>query len=144
MSSKTIRFEIVTPERIVLQEDVLQATIPTKAGEITVFPHHIPLVSILRPGTIELKTSSGEKEIIAVSKGFIEVLRNKIVILADTAEIAKEINLERAEEAKKRAEEIKKGLIHKDDVSFADILTQIEKETARSHAARRWRKIQNI
>lgn len=144
MHRKTIRFEIVTPERTVLKEEVLQATIPTKAGEITVLPHHIPLVSILRPGIIELKTASGEKELVAVSKGFVEVLRNKIVILADTAEMAKEIDLERAEEAKRRAEEIRKGLIHKDDVSFVDILAQIEKETARTHAAKRWRRIQNI
>lgn len=144
MDRKIIQFEIVTPERTVLKKEVLHATIPTKAGEITIYPHHIPLVSIIKPGTIELKTAGGEKEIIAVSSGFIEVLRNKIVVLADTAEMAGEINLDRAEEARKRAEDIKKGLMHKDDVSFADTLAQIEKETARTHAARRWRKIQNI
>lgn len=144
MHRKTIQFEIVTPERVVLKEEVLQATIPTKAGEITVLPHHIPLISILTPGVIEMKNRAGEKEFVAVSGGFVEVLRNKIVILADTAEMAREIDLERAEEAKKRAEGIRKGIMHKDDVSFANILTQIEKETARTHAAKRWRRIQNI
>ncbi|OGD23597.1 ATP synthase F1 subunit epsilon [Candidatus Azambacteria bacterium RBG_16_47_10] len=144
MDRKTIHFEIVTPERVVLQKEVLQVTVPTKEGEITVLPHHIPLISILKPGIIELKTPSGEKEIVAVSKGFIEVLRNKIVVLADTAEMAKEIDLDRAEEARKRAEDIKKDLTHKDDVSFADVLAQIEKETARAHTARRWRKLQNL
>lgn len=144
MDRKTIQFEIVTPERIVLKEQVTQATIPTKAGEITVLPHHIPLVSILKPGTIELRTAAGQREIVAVSKGFIEVLRNKIVILADTAETGREIDLERAEEARKRAEDIKKDMTHKDDVSFVDIMAQIEKETARTHAARRWRKLQDL
>lgn len=144
MHRKTIQFEIVTPERVVLKEEVLQATIPTKAGEITVLPHHIPLISILTPGVIEMKIRSGEKEIVAVSGGFVEVLRNKIVILADTAEMAKEIDLERAEEAKKRAEGIRREMVHADDLRFADMAALIEKELARTSAAKRWRKMQNI
>ena len=68
---KTIEFEIVTPERVVLKEEVLQATIPTQSGEITILPDHIPLVSILNPGVIELKKPSGENEIISVSGGFV-------------------------------------------------------------------------
>jgi len=55
MSDKYIKFEIVTPERVVLKEEVRQVTVPTKAGEITVLPDHIPLVSSLMPGVIYLK-----------------------------------------------------------------------------------------
>ncbi|PIR57641.1 MAG: ATP synthase F1 subunit epsilon [Parcubacteria group bacterium CG10_big_fil_rev_8_21_14_0_10_38_31] len=144
MPQKTVEFEIVTPERIVFRGEVLQVTIPTKAGEITVLPEHIPLISILKPGVIEIKTQEKDKEIVAVSGGFIEVLKDKIVILADTAERAEEIDIEKAEEAIKRAEKIKIDGIHKDNVDFADITIKIEKELARSTAVKRWRKIKNI
>ncbi|MDD5626041.1 MAG: ATP synthase F1 subunit epsilon [Patescibacteria group bacterium] len=140
---KTIEFEIVTPERVVLKEEVLQATIPTQSGEITILPDHIPLVSILNPGVIELKKPSGENEIISVSGGFVEILKNKIIILADTAELAIELDEQRIEEARKRAEEMKKSK-DIDDVQFAEISGQIEKQLARSKAAKRWRNLKNI
>jgi len=140
---KTIEFEIVTPERVVLKEEVLQATIPTQSGEITILPDHIPLVSILNPGVIELKKPSGENEIISVSGGFVEILKNKIVILADTAELAIELDEQRIEEARKRAEEMKKSK-DVDAVQFAEISSKIEKQLARSKAAKRWRNLKNI
>ena len=112
---KTIKFELVTPERVVLKEEVLQATIPTQSGEITILPDHIPLVSILIPGVIELKKMTGESEVISVSGGFVEVLKNKLVILADTAELAIELDEQR-----------------------------IEKQLARSKAVKRWRNLNNI
>lgn len=141
---KTIKFEIVTPERIVLKEEAMQVTVPTKDGVITVLPHHIPLISILKPGVVEIKTITGEREVMAVSGGFVEVLRNKIVVLADTAERAEEIDIERAEEARKRAEEIKKDMAKQDDVQFAAIAAKIEKEFARTSAVGRWRKIKGL
>lgn len=85
---KIIKFEIVTPERTVLKQDILQVTLPTQSGEITILPDHIPLVSILKPGVLKIKTADQETEIMSVSGGFIEVLRDKVVILADTAERA--------------------------------------------------------
>ena len=81
-NQKTIKFEIVTPERVVLKQDIVSITAPTQSGEITILPDHIPLVSILKPGVVEVKLADGETEIIAVSGGFIEVLKEKIVILA--------------------------------------------------------------
>lgn len=144
MSQKTIKFEVVTPERVVLKEDVTQVTVPTKDGEITVLPEHIPLLSILKPGIIEVKKIDGKKDVIAVSGGFIDVLKNKIVILADTAELAEEIDLGKAEEARKRAEKIKEETMHRDDVDFAGLSSQIEKELARTSAVKRWRKIKGL
>ncbi|MDD2434010.1 MAG: F0F1 ATP synthase subunit epsilon, partial [Bacilli bacterium] len=60
---KSIKFEVVTPERVVSKQRVLQVTIPTESGEITVLPEHIPLVSILKPGVLELKTVDKKTEI---------------------------------------------------------------------------------
>ncbi len=140
---KTIKFELVTPERVVLKEEVLQATIPTQSGEITILPDHIPLVSILAPGVIELKKGTGENEVMSVSGGFVEILKNKIVILADTAELAVELDEQRIEEARKKAEEMKKWK-DIDAVQFAEISSLIEKQLARSKAVRRWRNLKNI
>lgn len=141
----TIKFEIVTPERVVLKTEVLQATVPTVSGEITILPHHIPLVSILQPGVIEVKKlGQSEVEIMAVSGGFVEVLKDKIVILADTAEKADELDEARIENAKQQAEELKKSATAADRIKFADINARIEKEWARSKAIKRWKKLKNI
>ncbi|MDD5031445.1 MAG: ATP synthase F1 subunit epsilon [Patescibacteria group bacterium] len=140
-SDKTIKFEVVTPERVVLKENIHQVTVPTRSGEITVLPNHTPLISILKPGVIELKKENGEVEIMSVSGGFIEVLKNKVVILADTAERAEELDLKRAEEARIRAEKIKEETRHEDAESFAAITAQLEKELARTKAVRRWKNL---
>jgi len=140
----SIKFEIVTPERVVLQDDVLHIVVPTREGEITVLPNHIPLVAMLKPGVLEVKKIDGSVEIMSVSGGFLEVLRDKVVVLADTAERAIEIDLDRAEEARARAEKIKREAVSRDDVNYADLSSQIAKELARVHAARKWRKIQRL
>lgn len=144
MSQKTIKFEIVTPERVVLKQEALQVTVPTTSGEITVLPDHIPLISILRPGVIEVKRVDNIVEIMSVSGGFIEVSKDKIVILADTAERAEELDETRIEEARKNAEELKKSAKETDDVDFAAVSARIEKELARVHAINRWRRLSNI
>ena len=141
MANKTIQFEIVTPERVVLKQEILQATVPTASGEITILPDHIPLVSILEPGVIEVKRADNVIEIMAVSGGFIEVMKDKIVILADTAERAEELDEAQIEAARQKAEELKKNAKSQDDVEFTDIAARLEKELARLHAVNRWRKL---
>lgn len=142
--SKTIKFEIVTPERVVLKELILQATVPTASGEITVLPYHIPLVSILKPGVLEVKKADGSTQIMSVSGGFIEVLADKIVILADSAERAEELDEDRIVSARAQAEENKKSAKFKDDIEFAGLSARIETELAREHALNKWRKLANI
>jgi len=124
-----------------MQEMVQQVVAPTKAGEITVLPGHIPLVSSLEAGVIETKNEKGENEVISVSGGFIEVLKEKIVVLADTAERAEELDEKRIEEARLRAEESKKEIKTFDRERFASINAKMAKELARSKAAKKWRKL---
>ena len=143
-NDKLIKFEIVTPERIVLKEFIRQITLPTKHGEITVLPNHIPLIATLNPGVIHLRKADDTPEILSVSGGFVEVLMNKVVVLADTAERAEEIDIERAEEAKRRAEQTMKGMKRADLESFTTVNAIIAKELARSRAAKLWRKLKNI
>jgi F-type H+-transporting ATPase subunit epsilon len=144
MSAQTIKFEIVTPERVVVREEVTQLSVPTTTGEITILPNHIPLVSILQPGVLEFKKADGSREVLAVSGGFIEVMKDKIVILADTAERGEELDEERIKAAQQRAEDLKKSAKAIDDVQFTDIAARIEKELARNRALDRWRKIKSL
>jgi len=144
MNEKYIKFEIVTPERVVLREEIMQITVPTKAGEITVLPDHIPLVSSLQPGVVHVKKRNGEDEIMSISGGFLEVLKNKVVILADTAERAVELDLTQTEEAYRRAAEMKEKARRGENVDFVEVNAAIERELARTKAIKRWRKIKNI
>ena len=140
-SDKVIKFEIVTQEGVVLKEMIYQVTVPTKEGEITILPKHMPLVSILVPGVVEIKKENGDMEIACVSGGFIEVLRNKVVLLADTAERASDIDVSRAEDARKRAEKSMKDVRQFDKERYAGISGAIAKEMARTKAVIKWKKI---
>jgi len=144
MSEKYIQFEIVTPERVVLREEITQITVPTKSGEITVLPDHIPLVSSLLSGVVHIKKKDGQEEVMSISGGFLEVLKNKVVILADTAERAEELDVDRAEEAYKRAAELKEKARRGENIDFVEVNAAIERELARTKAVKRWRKIKNI
>ncbi|MDD3285209.1 MAG: ATP synthase F1 subunit epsilon [Patescibacteria group bacterium] len=141
---KTIKFEIVTPERTVFKQEVVQVTVPTQSGEITVLPDHIPLVSILKPGVLEIKTANQETEIISVSGGFIEVLRDKIVILADTAERAQELDENIIAEARRRAEVSREEAMSQDNYDLSAVAARLEIEVARERALHKWRKLKNI
>lgn len=141
---KSIRFEIATLERTLMKQEVFQATIPTESGEITVLPEHIPLVSIIKPGVIEIKTTDGNTEIIAISGGFVEVLREKIVILADTAERAEELDESRIIEARKTAEEAKAEAMTQDNYDLSAVAARLDFELARDRALHKWRKLNNI
>ena len=109
--ARTLICEIVTPERIVYTNEVEMVVAPTIDGEIGILPLHAPLVSVLKPGEIRVKWNA-EKDVewFAVSGGYVQVHEDKVIILADHAEIASKIDIERARQAvervKKRIEEI--------------------------------------
>lgn len=141
MNNKTIQFEIVTPEKQVLKEEIMQVTLPTKRGEITVLPGHVPLVASLDAGVIEIAKKDGYHDIMSLAGGFVEVLRDKVVILADAAERAEEIDIARAEDARKTAEEEKQKIRHSDKERYAYIVSKLSKELARTKAVKRWENI---
>ncbi|MCF7860005.1 ATP synthase F1 subunit epsilon [Patescibacteria group bacterium] len=141
---KTIKFEIVTPENTVLSKEIIQVTVPTQDGEITILPEHIPLVSILIPGVLEIKTVDQEMEIISVSGGFIEVLRDKVVILADTAERAQDLDENLIVAAKTKAEKAKADALSHTDYDLSAVAARLEVEMARERALHKWRKLKNV
>src|SRR3954463_4217568 len=101
----TFQLEIVTPEKAVVREAATEAQIPGKKGYLGILPGHAPLITELAVGEITYKKPGGGEEHLAVAWGFAEVLPDKVVILAETAEKAEDIDLPRAQEQKKRAEE---------------------------------------
>ena len=134
-----IKLKITTPERVVLEDEVEQITLPTTNGEITVLPNHIPLITNLKPGIMEAK-KNGDEISMAVSGGFMELHDNELTILADTAERAEEIDLEEAEEARKRAEQMKQEHSKSmDEGQYAAVISQIENQLVRIKLAKKFR-----
>jgi len=102
-----IKLEIVTAERLVYSDDVDMVSAPGVMGTLGVLPKHTSLLTALEPGELRF-TKGDEEECFAVSGGFMEVGPDQVIVLADTAERADEIDLERAEAARQRAEKLLK------------------------------------
>ncbi len=100
----TFRLEIVTAERMVYSDDVDAVVAWGVEGQLGILPHHAPLMTILQPGDLMIRKNK-EEEYLAISGGFLEVRPDKVIILADACERADEIDIARAEEAKRRAQE---------------------------------------
>ncbi len=99
-----IRLDIVTAERLVYSEEVDTIIAPGIEGQLGILPHHAPLMTILQAGEMMVRRG-GEEFSLAISGGFLEVRPDRVIVLADTAERDEEIDLARAEEAKRRAQE---------------------------------------
>jgi F-type H+-transporting ATPase subunit epsilon len=112
--------EIVTGEQVVYErDDVTMVVAPGAEGSLGILPRHAPLVSLLKEGELRIK-HGGEEDALAVHGGFIEVLNNRVVVLADTAERALDIDLDRAEEARRRAEEALRNAKDRTDIAAAE------------------------
>ena len=136
-----LKLKIATPEKVIYENEIIQVSIPTMDGEITVLPNHVPLVSVLKAGEMKIVDKDGE-QILAVSGGFLEVRgQNEIVILADNAERATEIDIDRAEQARLRAEELMKQTKSVEDVDFAKLQAMMEREMNRIRVGRKYKEI---
>ncbi len=105
-----LKLDIVTAERAVYSQDVDEVIAPGIDGELGILPEHAPLMTTLQPGMLTIK-KGGDELNLAVSGGFMEVRPDRVIILADAAEHAEEIDIARAEEARRRAEEAKAGAV---------------------------------
>ena len=98
-----IQLEIVTPERLVYEDEVNSVNVPGIEGELGILPHHAPLLSILGFGELRIR-KGGAEESFAIVGGFVQVRPDKVVVMAETADLAAEIDLEKAQEARREAE----------------------------------------
>jgi F-type H+-transporting ATPase subunit epsilon len=99
-----VRLDIVTAERVVYSEEVDIVVAPGVLGQLGILPHHAPLMTTLEPGELKVR-KGGEEYSLVISGGFLEVRPDRIIVLADAAERAEEIDIARAEAAKERAQQ---------------------------------------
>src|SRR3989338_1187076 len=133
-----IKLKIATPERVVLEDEIDQITLPTLNGESTVLPNHLPIVTSLKPGEI-LAKKEGNDLPLATSGGFVEFAENELTILADTAERVEEIDEARAEEGRSRAARLLEQQQGKSELDFASVAAKLEKELARLKVSQKYR-----
>jgi len=128
----TFTLEIVTPERKVYEDEVDMVIVRGVEGELGILPNHIPFVTPLKIAPLEIKKGSN-REAIAVSGGFMEVRKNKVVILAETAELPGEIDLERAKAAKERAQ--RRMQAKKEEIDFRRAEMALQRAATRINVA---------
>lgn len=129
-----ILLEIVTPERVVVAEDVDEVVLPGIEGEFGVLPGHIPFLTALKVGELVYKTKESTEHL-AVSWGYVEVTANSVKVLAETAEKATEIDLSRAATARNEAEKILTA--GKEDPEYEKAKVTLEKSVIRVQVASR-------
>jgi F-type H+-transporting ATPase subunit epsilon len=121
--ARTLLCEIVTPEKIVYTNEVEMVIAPTLDGEVGILPLHAPLVTVLRPGELRVRYNDNKDvEWFAVSGGYLQVYQDKVIVLADAAEHASRVDVERATKAKelleqRMAEMKEKPLMEREDMT---------------------------
>jgi F-type H+-transporting ATPase subunit epsilon len=131
----TLRLEVATPERLLLREQVTQAEVPGLDGALGILPEHAALLSELGCGPLSYVLENGQKKVMAVSGGYVEVGADFVRVLANRAEAATDIDTKRAEEALKRANE--RLLNPKADLDVVRALNAARRAQARLDAAAR-------
>jgi F-type H+-transporting ATPase subunit epsilon len=134
-----IRCEIVTAERVVFDGEVDMVVAPGIEGQLGILPHHAPLMTALTYGELTLQREGEQDEFIAIGGGFMEVGPDHVTILADSAERAEEIDEERAESARARAEETM-AQKKREDVDLARAEASLRRSLVRLKVARRKRR----
>lgn len=128
MSDKAIQLDIVSPVKTVFSGKVTSITAPGELGGFQVLYNHAPLISSLKIGTMKIVTEDGNTQFFAISSGILEVKHNVAVVLADAVETEEEIDLARAEQALRRAEEI----LSAENMYHEKELAKIEAERAKN------------
>ena len=134
----TIRCDIVSQDRQVYSGLADVVVLPGAAGQMGILPHHAPLLSSLGPGLVTVRYQ-GQEQVFTVTGGIVEVQPDQIIILADAAENVMEIDIARAEQARRRAEELLKQGPPPDTDEFLAIEAALKRSSLRLEAAKRFR-----
>ena len=135
-----IRCEIVSQDRMVFEGDVDIVVLPGSAGEMGILPHHAPLLTTLKYGVVKVRVKDKE-EIFTVAGGVAEIQPDIVTVLADAAENVLEIDLDRAEAARKRAEEMLEKGVPADTDTYLAVEAALRRSNLRLDAVRRYRKV---
>ena len=134
-----LNFEIVTAEKIVYSDEIDMLVVPGALGEMALLPMHAPIMTTIQPGELVVRKGSEDVSIF-VSGGFLELMNDKVTILADSAERADEIDVARAEAAKKRAEERRELKVADIDMARAEAALRRSLMRLRVYEKRRTRR----
>ena len=130
-----LQLEIVTPERLAYSDTVDSVVLPGSEGEMGVLPHHAPLLATLGIGELRIR-KGGAEEAFAIVGGFVQVRPDKVVVMAETADMASEIDLEKAQEARREAERaLESG--HQDAADLSIARAQLQQALLRIRVAER-------
>ncbi len=129
----TLRLNIVTAERSVFTDDVEMVVAPAQDGVVGILPHHAPLVTVLKPGELKL-VRGGEEELLAVHVGFLQARPDQVIILADAAERAEEIDLALSQAARDRA---RQALEHPSEGDVEVLRGALQRALLRVHVGER-------
>ena len=124
-----LHLEIVTPARLLLSEEVDDVQVPGKNGYLGILPGHAPLISELQIGELSYRQGKNRHRL-ALAMGYCEVVRDQVRILAETAEKADEIDLERARSSKERAEK-RLAEVNNPEIDFVRAMASLERAIAR-------------
>ncbi|MFH1075446.1 MAG: F0F1 ATP synthase subunit epsilon [Pseudomonadota bacterium] len=139
MAEKHLKLEIVTPEKIVIQDEAQIVVAPGTYGEFGVLPGHTPFLTTLKVGVVRYKDKSGHEQYIFTNGGFSEALPHKVTILTESAEKREDIDIERAKAAMRRAEDrlaaIQQAETKKEDLNNARVRASLQRALARIRVA---------
>src|SRR5512138_2442209 len=138
----TIRCEIVSQDRTVFQDDVDIIILPGVAGEMGILPHHAPVLTILKYGVIKIR-HGGQEEVFTVAGGLAEVQPDVVTILADAAENIREIDVTRAQAARKRAEDALAKLKPEDHDAYLRMEAALRRSNLRLDVVRRFHRVRD-
>lgn len=138
-----IKVEIVTQERTVFSGDVDSVNLPGSDGRLGILPNHASLLTTLSYGEVIVR-QGGQEDYYAVGGGFAEIQPEKVIVLADSAEHSNEIDLDRAQQARNRAEKMMKEGVPEDPDRYAQIQASLQRAQIRINVAHRRRRSSSV
>ena len=122
-TTHTIHVDVVSAEESIFSGEARFVALPGEAGELGIYPRHTPLITRVKPGSVRIEKADGDEEFIFVAGGILEVQPNRVTVLSDTAVRGKDLDEQKAEEAKRAAEEALKNA--KSDIDVARIQSEL-------------------
>ncbi|MBH1963600.1 MAG: F0F1 ATP synthase subunit epsilon [Comamonadaceae bacterium] len=135
--ANTIHVDVVSAEESIFSGEATFVALPGEAGELGIYPRHTPLITRIKPGSVRIKTVGGEEEFVFVAGGILEVQPNHVTVLSDTAIRGKDLDDEKANEAKLAAEEALKNA--KSEIDMARASSELAVLAAQIAALRKYR-----
>ncbi|WP_374670031.1 F0F1 ATP synthase subunit epsilon [Ramlibacter sp.] len=136
-STHTLHVDVVSAEESIYSGEARFVALPGEAGELGIYPRHTPLITRVKPGSVRIEKADGTEEFVFVAGGILEVQPTRVTVLSDTAIRGKDLDEEKANEAKRAAEEALKNA--KSELDIAKIQSEIAVMAAEIAAARKFR-----